>query len=62
MRLRPNDFKPKGSPFGLIGTGIGIRKGNADLTNAIKRSLDGIVADGTYKKLIEKWNMQGMEL
>ncbi len=62
VRLRPNDFKPKGSPFGLIGTGIGIRKGNTDLTNAIKRSLDGIVADGTYKKLIEKWNMQGMEL
>ena len=62
VRLRPNDFKPKGSPFGLIGTGIGIRKGNTDLTNAVKRSLDSIVADGTYKKLIEKWNMQGMEL
>jgi polar amino acid transport system substrate-binding protein len=62
VRLRPNDFKPKGSPFGLIGTGIGIRKGNTELTNAIKRSLDSIVADGTYKKLIEKWNMQGMEL
>jgi polar amino acid transport system substrate-binding protein len=62
VRLRPNDFKPKGNPFGLIGTGIGIRKGNNDLTNAIKRSLDSIVADGTYKKLIEKWNMQGMEL
>jgi len=62
VRLRPNDFKPKGDPFGLIGTGIGIRKGNTDLTNAVKRSLDSIVADGTYKKLIEKWNMQGMEL
>ena len=62
VRLRPNDFKPKGSPFGLIGTGIGIRKGNTDLTNAVKRSLDSIVADGTYKKLIEKWNMQGREL
>ena len=62
VRLRPNDFKPKGSPFGLIGTGIGIRKGNTDLTNAVKRSLDSIVADGTYKKLIEKWTMQGMEL
>jgi polar amino acid transport system substrate-binding protein len=62
VRLRPNDFKPKGSPFGLIGTGIGIRKGNNDLTAAIKRSFDSIVADGTYKKLIEKWNMQGMEL
>jgi ABC-type amino acid transport substrate-binding protein len=32
------------------------------LTNAIKKSFDGIVADGTYKKMIDKWNMQGMEL
>jgi polar amino acid transport system substrate-binding protein len=62
VRLRPNDFKAKGNPFGLIGTGIGIRKGNTDLTNAIKKSFDSIVADGTYKKLIDKWNMQGMEL
>ena len=62
MRLRPNDFKAKGNPFGLIGTGIGIRKGNTDLTNAINKSFDSIVADGTYKKLIDKWNMQGMEL
>ena len=62
VRLRPNDFKPKGSPFGLIGTGIGVRKGNGELTGAIKTALDGIVADGTYKAMIEKWNMQGMEL
>lgn len=62
VRLRPNDFQPKGSPFGLIGTGIGIRKGNTELVNAIRASLDSIVADGTYKRLIEKWNMQGMEL
>ena len=62
VRLRPNDFKAKGDPFGLIGTGIGIRKGNTDLTNAVKRSLDSLVSDGSYKKLIEKWNMQGMEL
>jgi polar amino acid transport system substrate-binding protein len=62
VRLRPNDFKQKGSPFGLIGTGIGVRKANTELTSAIQRSFDSIVADGTYKKMIEKWNMQGMEL
>ncbi len=62
VRLRPNDFKPTGTPFGLIGTGIGVRKGNTEVTNAIKRALDSLVADGTYKKLIEKWNMHGMEL
>jgi polar amino acid transport system substrate-binding protein len=62
VRLRPNDFKPKGGAFGLIGTGIGVRKGNGELTGAIKSALDGIVSDGSYKAMIEKWNMQGMEL
>jgi len=32
------------------------------LTNAIKKAFDTTVTDGTYKKLIDKWNMQGMEL
>lgn len=61
IRLRPNDFKSKGAPFGLVGTGIGIRKGN-ELTGVVRTVLDGMVADGSYKVLIEKWNMTGMEL
>jgi polar amino acid transport system substrate-binding protein len=60
--LRPNDFKPLGEPFGLIGTGIGLRKGNKELFDPMKQSFDSIVADGTYKRLVEKWNMQGSEL
>lgn len=60
--LRPNDFRQEGAPFGLIQTGIGIRKGNAELVAAIGKSFDAVVADGTYKKLVEKWNMQGSEL
>ncbi|MBY0361456.1 MAG: ABC transporter substrate-binding protein [Phreatobacter sp.] len=60
--LRPNDFRPLGEPFGLIGTGIGLRKGNTELLNPMKQSFDSIVADGTYKRLIDKWAMQGSEL
>jgi polar amino acid transport system substrate-binding protein len=60
--LRPNDFRVEGEPFGLVETGIGIQKGNAELVGAIKKAFDSIVADGSYKKLIEKWNMQGSEL
>jgi len=60
--LRPNDFKPLGEPFGLIGTGIGLRKGNTELLNPMKQSFDSIVADGNYKRLIDKWAMQGSEL
>lgn len=60
--LRPNDFRQEGAPFGLIQTGIGIRKGDAELVTAIQKAFDHVVADGTYTKLIEKWNMQGSEL
>ncbi|QCI67105.1 ABC transporter substrate-binding protein [Phreatobacter stygius] len=60
--LRPNDFRPEGNPFGLILTGIGLQKGNGELGEAMKRSFEAIVTDGTYRKLIEKWNMQGSEL
>ncbi|MEO3429297.1 ABC transporter substrate-binding protein [Pelagibius sp. CAU 1746] len=60
--LRPEAFRLEGQPFGLILTGIGIRKGNEELVSAIQASLDSIMADGTYTKLIEKWNMQGSEL
>ena len=60
--LRPNDFRVEGAPFGLIQTGIGLQKGNAELLAPMKQAFDAIVADGTYKKLIEKWSMQGSEL
>ncbi|MCZ8148804.1 MAG: ABC transporter substrate-binding protein [Roseomonas sp.] len=60
--LRPRDFRPLGEPFGLIQTGIGIRKGNAALLDAMTRSFESIRADGSYTRLIEKWSMQGSEL
>jgi len=60
--LRPRDFRALGEPFGLIETGIGIRKGNTELFTPMKASFDSIVADGSYARLIEKWSMQGSEL
>lgn len=60
--LRPDEFRIEGEPFGLIKTGIGLRKGNSELLEAMTKSFESIVADGTYTALIEKWNMQGSEL
>lgn len=60
--LKPDEFRVVGEPFGLILTGIGIRKGDTALVDAITKSLDSIKADGTYKALVEKWSMQGSEL
>ena len=43
-----------GGTFGA-GTGIGIRKSDADLTAKFNTALAAAIADGTVKKLSEKW-------
>lgn len=60
--LEPDQFRTVGDPFGLIKTGIGVAKANPDLTAAITEAFNSIVEDGTYGRLIEKYNMQGSEL
>ena len=37
------------------GTGLGIRKGDTDLTAKFNKALAEALADGTVKKLSEKW-------
>lgn len=60
--LQSDQFRFAGEPFGLIGTGIGINKGNDELTAAMTAAFQAVKADGTYAALIEKYNMQGSEL
>ena len=43
-----------GGMFGA-GTGMGIRKSDADLTAKFDTALAAAVADGTVKKLSEQW-------
>lgn len=43
-----------GGPFG-VGEGMGIRKADADLTAKFDKALTEAIADGTVKKLSEKW-------
>lgn len=58
----PDTFAMIGPAFGLIQTGIGIKKGNDELTKAVQKAFDLLKSNGTYEKLINKWNMQGSEL
>lgn len=37
--------------------GMATRKGDTAVQGAIKAALEEIVADGTYKQLIEKWKL-----
>ncbi|WP_434596374.1 ABC transporter substrate-binding protein [Streptomyces sp. A5-4] len=48
-------FEVVGEPVDAAPFGIAVDKGNSELRDAIKEALDAIIADGTYKKILEKW-------
>lgn len=50
-------FDIAGEPFNKIKTGIAIRKGEADLSGAIQKAFDAMKQDGSYVKLLEKWQL-----
>lgn len=51
-----NDFEVAGSPADAGPFGIAVDKGNAQLRDALKSAMDAIIADGTYTKVLQKWN------
>ncbi|MCX4528024.1 MULTISPECIES: ABC transporter substrate-binding protein [unclassified Streptomyces] len=53
-----NDFEVAGqqSDVGLFG--IGVSKENTQLRDALKQALDATIKDGSYAKVLEKWNVQ----
>ncbi|WP_327304595.1 ABC transporter substrate-binding protein [Streptomyces sp. NBC_01298] len=52
------DFEVAGqqSDVGLFG--IGVSKENTQLRDALKQALDAIIKDGSYAKVLEKWNVK----
>ncbi|MEO0061173.1 MAG: hypothetical protein RL343_791 [Actinomycetota bacterium] len=50
---------PTDAPEGYtsVPTGIGVLKKNSGLTAAIQAAVKSLVADGTYAKLLAKWNL-----
>lgn len=59
IKTAPNTFAVAGKPFHRILTGIGVRKDEKALTQAISQSLDEMRKDGTYMKILKKWNLEG---
>jgi polar amino acid transport system substrate-binding protein len=43
--------------YAPVYTGIGVLKKDQDLTKALQAALQALVEDGTYKKLLEKYNL-----
>jgi polar amino acid transport system substrate-binding protein len=52
-------FDIAGEPFNKIVAGIATRKGEADMHDAIQKAFDAMKADGTYKKILAKWGLEG---
>lgn len=48
-------------PGATVDAGIAFKKGNTQLGKAIEAALKVIIADGTYKKIINEWGLQGTE-
>jgi polar amino acid transport system substrate-binding protein len=46
----PNGYQP-------VFTGIGVLKANTGLTKAIQAAVQSLIADGTYGKILAKWNL-----
>jgi polar amino acid transport system substrate-binding protein len=46
-----------GGPYG-----IAIRKGDSELRDALQSALRAIIADGTYDRILAKWNLKSLAL
>jgi polar amino acid transport system substrate-binding protein len=61
-KRQPDQYELGGKPFGEILCGIATRKGNADLHDAIAKAFAAMQPDGTYSRILAKWNLQIDEL
>lgn len=52
-------FDVAGEPFNKIKTGMAIRKGETETHDAVQKAFDSMKEDGTYRKLLEKWELGG---
>jgi len=49
--VRNHEYQP-------VPLGIGVAKSNTALRDALQKSLDALIADGTYRKILEKHGVE----
>ncbi len=60
MEQDPNTFMPLGKPIATQYTGIAVSVKDTGLQKAMAGALDGMIADGSYAKLLAHWQLDGM--
>jgi polar amino acid transport system substrate-binding protein len=59
MGLEPNTYHPVGDKFTTLYQGMAFRKTDAGFRDAVADAFASLIADGTYGKLMAKWNLPG---
>lgn len=57
MSLEPDVYQPLGKPISYQFTGLALPVGVPKLHQAVAEALDGLIADGTYRKALETWHL-----
>jgi len=57
LKQNPGTLDVAGSIVNANPEGIVVRKGDTSMNMAIQKALDAVKADGTYKKLLDKWGL-----
>jgi polar amino acid transport system substrate-binding protein len=55
LQVVPNQIEP--APYG-----IAVRESSTELSDALQKAFDAIVASGKYDEILEKWNLQAGKL
>ncbi|MGX6446945.1 ABC transporter substrate-binding protein [Patulibacter sp. S7RM1-6] len=58
VKLSNGALKLAGTPYGTAPYGIAVPKKSGDFTKALQTALKGLIADGTYQKILDKWGLE----
>lgn len=62
VKQDPSSFAVAAKPFGTLPVGIPVPKKNPQLRDAVQGALKKLQADGTYDRLLAKWNLKDQAL